>query len=200
MARYFREGLVARDRIPLRPAGRHRIVSVDNREDTSAQGNFLTDQPAWVTGTVEVLVMRVDNLGSVLKEIDAFQDLVTQLRMAAHFLPFISVERGRLTKNAIRYADLADVMQRRGILDLRHNFTRELHCARDLGRRACYATSMTVGHFVTHIECSGEHHTNSSSRAVVPPIAPPLFEPLALQLVSVELGVRPMRDLLNITA
>ena len=65
------ERRVAGHCVAVRPAGGHRVIRIDDREDARTQGNLFADKAAWVACTVKVFVVSVDDLGRVLEEVDA---------------------------------------------------------------------------------------------------------------------------------
>src|SRR5207249_2132959 len=93
--------------------GGDRVESVYDGEDTGFERYGLAFQPLRVAGAVPVLVMVAHDGEGVPEEAYVLQHPVAKLRVAAHLLPFVLIERPRFAEYGVGYAYLAHVVQQR---------------------------------------------------------------------------------------
>src|SRR4051794_5835204 len=90
----------------------HRVQSIGYGEDASSQRNFVALKAAWVTGSVILLLMSVNDLGCFRKKWNSPHNLVPAIAVLAHNGGLFGIEFSRLLKDLVRNGHLANVMQK----------------------------------------------------------------------------------------
>jgi hypothetical protein len=119
---------------------------------------MVADQPVGIARAVVLLVVAERDQrphAHVLRRA-AFEDLVSDHRVAAHHLPFGVVQLGGLEQDLVRDADLADVVQRRGELDGLHLLAVQADGGGDEARVARHADQVVAGLLVAELARAGE--------------------------------------------
>jgi len=88
------------------------IQGVGNREDSCAQGNLITLQTPGITGSVEFLLMGIDNIGGLSQKRNLLQHLITVIAMLTHNRHFVRCKSAGLAKDGIGNCHLSDVVQK----------------------------------------------------------------------------------------
>ena len=73
----------------VRTVGGHSVVRVDDGEDARPDGDLFAFEAARVASAVIVLMVTVDDLGSVLQRLNVGHDLVAQTGVAPHLHPLV---------------------------------------------------------------------------------------------------------------
>ena len=115
--------------------GAHRLDYVGHHQDLRAHEQLLRLQPAGIAGTVEPLVMLVDDLGDRLRQIRRTHDGVAGLNVRLHEFELESREPTRPAENLGGDADLAHVVQMRRYLEVPDIFRIHLQLVRDSHRQ-----------------------------------------------------------------
>src|ERR1700693_1281998 len=68
----------------IRPVGNHGVESVRHREYSRAQRNLLAAQPAWIARSVIALLVRENDLGSLLQKRNALQHSKADVAVPSH--------------------------------------------------------------------------------------------------------------------
>ncbi len=111
------EALLVAERRPVGPPARHGVVAVDHAHGTGDQRDLVAGEAVGVAAAVEALVV-VAHAGHELLVEQGSHDLGADARVLADELPLFRGERSPLEQHAVGHADLADVVQEGGVLDL----------------------------------------------------------------------------------
>src|SRR5688572_20398476 len=111
-------GLVHRDRVAVELGGRHRLERIDDRHHAPAPRNGVALKARGIAGAVVILVVREGKLARELEQRVGVlaDDLGAERGVAAHALPVGHRQFLGLAQDLRRHAELADVVQRRGLL------------------------------------------------------------------------------------
>ena len=104
-----------RETLPVWPPEAHGVVGVDDAHGTRHERDGFAGETIRVARAVPALVMvaHAGNEGLVEERAD---DIGAEDGVLAHELPLVRVQAARLEEHAVRHADLADVVQVRGLL------------------------------------------------------------------------------------
>ncbi len=106
--------LVLRQRLAVRPVGRHRVVGVAGGDDPRQRRDLLAAEPVGVARAVVALVAGADDLADLAEQAaDAVQEPLALDRVALDDLELLGRERAGLVDDLVRDSELADVVQQR---------------------------------------------------------------------------------------
>src|ERR1700733_4168057 len=94
-------------------------------------GIFFSFRPPGIPGTVEVFLVRVNNLASFGQERNLFEHLISVIAVLAHNGSLVIVPLSGFTQNVIRDLQLADVMEQRTACNHHYMFAGNSCGARD---------------------------------------------------------------------
>ena len=103
--------LVHRPGVAVGPIRREGVPDVHYREDAGRQWNLLPFQPPGVAAAVPFLVVAVGDVQGRPQIGDGGQEPEGLVRVLAHDFPLLRGQRTRFQQDAVRNADLADVVQ-----------------------------------------------------------------------------------------
>src|SRR5438067_5855402 len=112
----------------------HGVQSISDRKDAGAERYFLAFEPTGITGTVEFLLVCVDNFGSFLQEWNSPHDLVAAIAVLTHDRGFLGIKLSRLLQNLVWDGHLADVMQEGPACDDANLVRTQPHCPGNCNR------------------------------------------------------------------
>src|ERR1700733_15370583 len=92
-------------------------------------GIFFSFRPPGIPGTVEVFLVRVNNLASFGQERNFFEHLISVIAVLAHNGALVIVQLAGFTENVIRDRHLADVVEKRPACNHRNLFAGNSHGA-----------------------------------------------------------------------
>ena len=169
-----RDGGAVRPRRAVGAVGRDRAVGVAGEHDAAAQRDLVAHQVVRVAGAVPVLVLVTDDLRDDAHAGDRLEDALADDRVLAHEVPLGVVERARLVEDAVRHADLADVVQLRRGGDGLHvaavhpellgDLAREVHDRLELGAVVAVAREHRPGE---RVDDGGLRGARRDARSVV---------------------------------
>ena len=145
----------------LRPArvgtiGGHRVKGVDDRENARADRNLLTRESSRISGTVESLLVTEHDVERRLQKTNVLQHAIAHLRMAPHLFPFVIGQLAGFTKNRVRDADLAHVVENRAPPNPGHLLVVDVHRGRDLDGVLDDAVRVTLRLVVAEVQSGHE--------------------------------------------
>ena len=97
-----------------------RVEHIGDGEHPGRQGYLLTRESVRIASAIPALVVRAHHLHGAREEIDPVHHLRTDHRMLRHQRAFALGQRPRLVEDRVRDRDLADVVQKKAELQLRH--------------------------------------------------------------------------------
>ena len=113
----LRQALAVGQRAPVRALAGHGVVAVHHAQRARDLGDRVAGQPVRVAAPVAVLVVVAD-AGHELVVEQRLRDLGADARVLAHELPLLGRQRPGLEQHPVGHADLADVVEEGGVLQL----------------------------------------------------------------------------------
>src|SRR6266403_5699094 len=130
-ARDLQARLGERRRLAIRAVAGHRVQRIRDGEDARAQRDRLSPELVRISSAVPALLVREHDLRGGAEEVDGLQDPVAHLRMPPHLRPLGLGQGTWLEEDAVRDADLADVVEERAAADVLDLVLRNAHPPRD---------------------------------------------------------------------
>src|SRR5438128_1548836 len=138
------------------PVESHGVEGVRHCEDPRPEWDHLAAQPERIPGAVPALVVVIHDGHGAPEKGDALDEAAPEVRVGAHDLPLVGREGPGLEEDAVRDADLADVVKEHAVLDVT-----ELAVGQSVGAGkgqgvADHAPGVSVGAHVTRVESGAE--------------------------------------------
>src|SRR5664280_524501 len=111
------DALLVGEAVPVGALGGHRVVAVDHAERAREQRDLLAGEAVRVAAPIEALVVVAHAVDEGALE-ERAHDLGADSGVLAHELPLLTRQWPGLEEHAVGDADLADVVQERGVLHL----------------------------------------------------------------------------------
>src|SRR6267378_214475 len=157
-ARDLQARLGERRRLAIRPVAGHRVQRIRDREDARAERDRLSPELVRISAAVPALLVREHDLRGGAEEVDGLQDAVAHLGMPPHLRPLCLGQRTRLEENAVRNADLADVVEERAAADVLDLVLGYAHPPGDGDGVAHHALGVIAGLVLASVERVHQRH------------------------------------------
>ena len=108
-----RDGRFERHRLVVRAVRRQRVEVVDEEQDSRAERDVLSLEPARIAASIPPLVMILNERRDRVRKRYSSDDVRTDLRMCLYLLELFGGQRTRLREDVLRDGELADVVQQR---------------------------------------------------------------------------------------
>ena len=135
---------------------RHRVERVRHGEDPGGEWDLVALQAVGIALAVEALVMVAGHVAHHLRQVELVEDVARDLGVLAHLLELVAVEPAGLQQDAIRDADLADVVDHRAHLHGLELVVAEAKLAREHQGVLGHALGVAAGVGVLRLDRAGE--------------------------------------------